>query len=131
VTAAYVDSSCLVAVLLGEPSGARMGQILGRYEQLFASGFLEAEVASTARRERVRLRPGLFQDLLWVLPNRSLGAEIEMALDAGYLRGADLWHVATALYVRADIPELEFLTLDAAQRGVANALGFPTPVAAG
>src|SRR6266545_4300500 len=78
--------------------------------------------------ERVALlRPAVFQDLLWVLPGRSLAAEIDTALAAGYLRGADLWHVASALYLRADIPELEFLTLERAQDQVAAALGFPTP----
>jgi predicted nucleic acid-binding protein len=132
VSAAYVDSSCLIAVLLGEPAGVPLGHALGRYERLFASNLLDAEVCSAARRERVALlRPGAFRDLLWVLPGRSLGAEIDTALAAGYLRGADLWHVATALYLRVDIPELEFLTLDRAQGQVAAALGFPTPLRVG
>ncbi len=129
MSAAYVDSSCLVAVLLGEPAGVPVGETLGRHDRLFASNLLDAEVSSAARRERIALlRPGVFQDLLWVLPGRSLAAEIDTALAAGYLRGADLWHVASALYLRADIPELEFLTLDRTQDQVAAALGFPTPL---
>jgi len=132
LTAAYVDSSCLVAVLLGEPTGVRVGRMLASYERLFASNVLEAEVCSAARREGVTLvRPGVFQDLLWVLPARSLAAEIDLALGAGYLRGADLWHVACALYVWADVPELEFLTLDGPQRAVATTLGFSTPALVG
>lgn len=132
MTAAYVDSSFLVAVLFGEPTGGEVGRMLPTYERLFASNLLEAEVCSAARREGVTLvRPGVFQDLLWVLPGRPLGAEIDVALGAGYLRGADVWHVACALYVRADVPELEFLTLDGPQRTVAAALGFPTPVLSG
>ena len=45
-----------------------------------------------------------------------------------YLRGADLWHVATALYLAESPADVDFLTLDPAQREAAAALGFPTPV---
>lgn len=132
MTAAYVDSSWLVAVLLGESTSGDAGRMLASDQRLFASNLLEAEVCSAARRERVTLaRPGVFQDLLWVLPARSLGTEIDTALGGGYLRGAALWHVACALYVRAEVPELEFLTLDGSQRTVAAALGFPAPVLTG
>lgn len=129
LTAAYVDSSCLVAVLFGEPTAAGVGGMLASHARLFASNLLEAEVCAAARREGIALqRPGVFQDLLWVLPSRPLGAEIDAVLGAGYLRGADLWHVACAVYVRAEVPGLEFLTLDGPQRAVAAALGFPAPV---
>lgn len=48
------------------------------------------------------------------------------ALTAGYLRGADLWHVACALYL-AEVPsDVTFLSLDDRQRTVAEALGFRT-----
>ena len=46
-------------------------------------------------------------------------------LEAGYLRGADLWHVAHALYVTPCPASLSFVTLDARQGAVAEALGFP------
>jgi len=62
--------------------------------------------------------------LEWVSPDRPLGAEINAVLDAGYLRGADCWHVATALYFATDPSRLAFLTLDARQGEVAKALGF-------
>jgi hypothetical protein len=35
----------------------------------------------------------------WILPDRRLTAEIQRVLDVHPLRGADLWHVATALYL--------------------------------
>jgi hypothetical protein len=41
-------------------------------------------------------------------------------------RGADCWHLATALYLSPDPSALTFLTLDLAQRHVAKALGFQT-----
>lgn len=61
-------------------------------------------------------------------PTRSLGVEIRQALDEAYLRGADLWHVACALFVATDSQaEIAFLSRDRSQRRVANDLGFETP----
>ena len=60
----------------------------------------------------------------WVLPDRSLAPEFATVLEAGYLRGADLWHVATALYVAPNPRDLSFVTLDSRQQSVAKTLGF-------
>ena len=60
----------------------------------------------------------------WVLPDRSLGVEIERVLDAGNLSGADCWHLAMALFAAPDPHHATFLTLDVRQRAVAKALGF-------
>ena len=68
----------------------------------------------------------LLDELEFVIPTRSLGAEIIRVLDAGYVRGADCWHLATALYLAPDPGELTFVTLDVRQREVAKALGFAT-----
>ena len=54
----------------------------------------------------------------------SLAPEVDAALSAGYLRGADLWHVACALYVARAPGDISFVTLDERQRVVAAALGF-------
>lgn len=62
----------------------------------------------------------------WVLPIRSLSAEIETALSAGYLRGADLHHVAITLYAAVSPERMAFVTLDDRQGAVAAALGFRT-----
>jgi hypothetical protein len=62
-----------------------------------------------------------------VLPSRSFERE-RRSLGLGRLRGADLWHVACALFVAGSRPgDLAFLSRDAAQRMVARRLGFPTP----
>jgi hypothetical protein len=45
-------------------------------------------------------------------------------LGAGYIRGADCWHLATALYLASEPPTLSFLTLDDRQKSIANTLGF-------
>lgn len=100
---------------------------LQSYERLYAANLLEAELRAALQRERVAWQEGLVTSIGWVLPPRRLTDEIARVLDAGYLRGADLWHVACALYLADALPELEFLTLDAGQRGVAAAAGLNTP----
>jgi hypothetical protein len=60
-----------------------------------------------------------------VFPDRPLGPEIVRVLEAGYARGADVWHLATALYLADDPADLPFLTLDVRQRELARALGSP------
>ncbi len=52
-----------------------------------------------------------------------LTGEIQTVLSAGYLRGADCWHVAVALSY-APARDLTFFSLDKAQRAVAARLGF-------
>ena len=53
-----------------------------------------------------------------------LASEFAKGLEAGYLRGADLWHVATTLYAARRPDEIAFVTLDMKQRTIAAALGF-------
>lgn len=60
----------------------------------------------------------------WILTHRPLSPEMEAALRAGNLRGADLWHVASALYAAPEPGAIAFCTLDRRQAKVAAALGF-------
>jgi hypothetical protein len=53
-------------------------------------------------------------------------AEISRVLDAGYVRGADCWHLAAALYLAEDPAHLSFPALNERQGAVAAALGFRT-----
>jgi len=125
VKAAYVDTSCLVAAALGEPGAARVVSRLKSYEVLLASGLVEAELKSTLVREGLPDRAVDFLPRLdWVYPDRPLGAEIDRVLAAGYVKGADAWHLACALYLSPDGAGLRFETLDARQRSVARSLGF-------
>ena len=57
---------------------------------------------------------------------RPLSVEIERVLDAGYVRGAHCFHLASALYLSPQPSATTFLTLDTRQRAVAKALGFKT-----
>jgi predicted nucleic acid-binding protein len=127
VTLAYVDTSCLVAVALNEPSGRETTESLARFDRLVASNLLEAELRSTLARERVKADCApLVSGISWVLPDRPLTTEFREVLGLGTVKGADLWHLACALFLRSRLAGISFLTLDRRQRELANALGFET-----
>ena len=75
-------------------------------------------------RERVEPRLELLSGFTWVVPDRPLHEEIARVLAAGYVRGADCWHLASALYLAEDAAAISFLTLDERQAAVAKILGF-------
>ena len=125
LTVAYVDSSAVVAVARGELNAAFVSQRLSSFGRLVSSNLLEAEVRAAFAREGHEFDPGILDPMRWVIPIRPLHAEIATVLQAGYLRGADLWHVANALYAARTMPGLVFITLDQRQQTVAAGLGFP------
>ena len=123
---AYIDSSVMVAIALNEPGSANLAIRIREFSRLISANLLEAELYSVLSREGIELNENIVSDIGWVHPNRSLRREIATALAAGYLRGADLWHMAVALYAARRPDELTFITLDNRQRSVAAALGFHT-----
>ena len=125
---AYVDTSCLVAVAFNEPSAGRVLRVLDQYEELYAGNLLEAELLATAVREGVEVDQELMAPIGWVLPDRSLTEELQQVLEAGYLRGADTWHLACALFLGVSPSALGFLTLDERQADQARRLGFAVPL---
>lgn len=119
---AYVDTSFLAAILLAEP-GARALE-LERFDSLWSSNLLEAELLSVVQREGLKAeRQELFHHLRWILPDRALGPELRQVFAGGQLRGADAWHLACALLL-SPAAGITFLSLDAKQREVAARLGF-------
>jgi len=126
VPPAYVATSCLVAIAFGEAGAASLARRLGRFSELLGSNLVEAELLASYRREEVEPDPALLGAITWVIPDRRLEPEITRVLEAGYLRGADCWHLATALYVAPDPGQVTFLTMDTRQRAVAASLGFKT-----
>jgi predicted nucleic acid-binding protein len=126
LTAAYIDSSAILAIALGEPGAAQLRRRIDRFDGLYSSNLAEAEIRSALVRENVDVSDPAraFAAVAWVLPDRPLSAEIGRVLSAGRLRGADLWHLACALYLEPDPDELVFLTLDLPQRAAASRLGF-------
>lgn len=121
---AFVDSSCLVAQALGEPAAKRVARLLSGAPLLLASPLLEAELRAALRHEEVSgAIDRLLAGLRWIHPPRPLTEELRRVFEAGSPRGAEAWHLASALFV-AEPPELDFLTLDARQGEVARHLGF-------
>jgi predicted nucleic acid-binding protein len=126
LSSAFVDTSVLLAMMFRESRATLMQSRLESYDSVFASDLAEAELRSACRRERTEVDEMLLAPLELVFPPRSLRGEIVRVLDAGYVRGADCLHLATALLIAPDPRELTFLTLDVRQRDVAKALGFIT-----
>ena len=126
MSVAYVDASAAIAVDFSEPGGREVLDKLRGFSKLVSSNLLESEVRSAYARESRPFDSDTLSSIEWISPDRSLSPEIEKALSAGYLRGADLHHVATALYMTRDPESVTFVTLDRQQGAVAAALGFRT-----
>jgi predicted nucleic acid-binding protein len=128
VKRAYVDTSALVAVQFGEPERPRVLAVMRSHDELVSTSLLIAEMLATLRRAGLPIAGAdpLLRRIERLAPPDDLRAECEEALAVGPLRGADLWHVATALRLAGrHRKRLTFCTLDNAQRGVAAGLGFP------
>ena len=130
MSVAYVDASVLAAVAFDEPGAAACARRLEQFDRLISSNLLEAELRAAFARENLAFRESAIAGIEWILPDRPLASEFAAVLETGRLRGADLWHVATALYVFPRPGALFFATLDARQSSVAEALGFSVPWAA-
>ena len=126
MSVAYLDSSALIAIAFREPGWEGLPARLGEFSRLSSSNLLESEVRSAYARGGRPFDADTLSSIEWVFPDRSLRPEIEKALSVGYLRGADLHHVATALYMAREPESVAFVTLDRLQGRVAAALGFRT-----
>lgn len=108
----------------GEPTAAAARRRLLRASRVLATPLLEAEVRAAFRREERPMDDTLLAPIEWIHPNRALSAEVATVLAAGYVRGADCWHLATALFAAPEPADATFLTLDTRQRATAKQLGF-------
>jgi predicted nucleic acid-binding protein len=125
VKLAYVDSSAIVAIAFDEPGATTMADRLAGYDVLFSSPLLEAELLSALCREQLEADPSTLLDAVsWVVPGRRLTEELQRVYQSGYVRGADAWHLACAVFLAPAPRELDFVTLDLRQRAAAQALGF-------
>lgn len=125
---AYVDTSAILSIVFEEPDWEFTAHRLAEFPVLLSSNLLEAEMRSAFEREGLAFDPGSVSSIGWVNPTRPLGREMTEAIaNGGYLKGADLWHIAVALFVDETVPgKLSFITLDANQKTVAGNLGFVT-----
>ena len=124
MSVAFLDSSAMLTIGFRQRGGAELETRLKSFSKLRASNLLEAEVRSVYTRERRAYKSEILEGINWVIPDRPLTLEISKVLEARYARRAELWHLATALYMAADLTEVTFVTLDQQQRGIAIALGF-------
>lgn len=86
---------------------------------------MEAEFRAALLREGVDNQGReLLAWVSWLLPRRPLSSEMSRVGAAGRVKGADLWHLACALYFSPEPEKIAFLTLDERQLKVASALGF-------
>jgi predicted nucleic acid-binding protein len=127
----YWDTSAVLATLFRDEHSGRAVPIARTDSVHLLSSLTWAEThAVIARLERERMLAttlttaarDAFVDAHWRRVN--LGPDWQMAeslAQAWPLRGADLWHLATAKTLQADLPELTFLSFDA--RLVAAAIG--------
>ncbi len=122
---AYVDTSCLVAIAFSERGGSALARRLEGFDQLVSSNLLEAELRASFAREKVPTDAEVLTCISWILPDRPLSREITNVLSVGHVRGADLWHLACALFLAESPRELPFITLDDRQERIARQLGFP------
>ena len=114
--------------MFGEPRAKGLPRILKTTEQLLSASLFVAELLAVFNREGRPLAeadPMLDAVSLITSSGTSLVEECTQVLELGYLRGADLWHLASAVYVAGSHRgELLFISLDDRQRGHAKKLGF-------
>ena len=121
---AYIDASVLVSIEFRQHDTDDLTRRLKQYQMVISSNFLEAEYRSVCWRENRTPSELLLSAVDWIIPGRPLETEFNIVLAAGYLRGGDLWHVATALYAAKEPKEISFITTDTQQGRVAATLGF-------
>jgi predicted nucleic acid-binding protein len=123
LSVAYADASVFASLAFREPDAGRIRRRLVGFDRVVTSVFTEAELASALKREGIVLPESPLRGVQLIGASDPLSQEISEVLGAGYLRGADCWHVAVALNYSPD-RDLAFLSLDKAQRAVAARLGF-------
>ena len=123
---AYVDASAALSVAFREEDWEITARCFAAASVLTSANLLEAELRAAYWREGLAFDASAMAGIGWVIPNRSLGREVAKALEVGgYLKGGDLWHIATALYIDATVTgKLAFITLDGKLRSAAHNLGF-------
>ena len=120
----FIDSSCFIALALNESGAARLRSRIARASARYASTLAEAELMAALTREGLPMGAADVPGVDWISPARRLTPELVRVMSGGYVRGADAWHLACALFLDPDANELVFLTLDRRQRDVAKSIGF-------
>lgn len=120
----YVDSSALLGLILGDQSV--VSRELLEEQQVVGSYLIEAEVFSACTREsyEIQMAVELLERITLISPVRSLRPEYNLIFQSGYLKGADAFHLACALFLDPTCKNLTFVTADKPQAVIAKKLGF-------
>lgn len=127
---AYLDSSYILGILFREERYNAHQKRIKSLNHAVTSLFSQAEIMSSLKREAIEFDSFIqMADAIdWLLLGDRLDEELARVFAHGYLRGADAFHLATALWFvgDADTKDCAFLTLDKKQETVAKSLGFST-----
>lgn len=122
----YIDTSAFLAVLFEEGPSRELIKLMESDTEILSSSLIEAEVLATLKRENVPLSDAVsvLERVSLVFPDRSLQKELTQLLEKQYCRGADSFHIATALYLDPHAADLIFVSLDEKQNQGARLMGF-------
>jgi predicted nucleic acid-binding protein len=132
IPTAYVDTSALVAVQFGEPTRPAYLRTFRAQTRLLTTTLAQAELCATIVRAKQPLEAAerLLRRVEIFVPPDDLAEECREALGYGYLRGADLWHVAAAMRLAGPHRKrLTFCTGDGDQATIARAVGLAVFIA--
>lgn len=134
LVAIYWDASAILSALLQDSHSEEAQQWANRQGVHLISTLSYAEVlAVLARMKREKIMASVLVEAAletvkagpWRLLNFSPPWKTMLALSNKWsLRGADLWHIATANSIREQIPELLLLTFDARLHAAAQGEGI-------
>lgn len=130
----YWDASAILSVLIRDSHSTRATAVARRSAIHLISTLAHAEVSAViARLERTRELPSVLakasRELLRDGPWRRLHLQpdwtsIDEAAPRWALRGADLWHLATAATLSRELPEVRVLSFDGRLAAAAAGLGL-------
>jgi predicted nucleic acid-binding protein len=131
VTLAYVDTSVLVALMFSESGSSRIEKTIHKYSRCLSHHLIEAELRSVGAREGIGESEvtAYIAPLNLLYPTTEICDSVRTVLKEGYLRGADLLHVAAAhaLSGAVGVP-IAFLTLDRRQTDIARRVKLENPL---
>lgn len=127
--AAYLDTSALIAVAFDEPGATHVQSFLEEEIRLVSSELIVAETLSAFVRNDRSLTEakGWLESVNRILVDTPLDKELTRIFRSSRVRGADAFHLATALWLTGGA-SLVFLTLDKQQAMAAQQLGFELPL---
>jgi predicted nucleic acid-binding protein len=130
----YWDASAILSVLFQDPHSEQAAEAARRRVTHLVSSLGYAEtVAVIGRLERERELPTVLaeaaRELVRVGPWRRLALQpdwrgIDELATHWPLRGADLWHLATASTLSRELPELQLITFDPRLAAASEGIGL-------